>query len=237
MLFAAHKILSLKLSDHPNTLEYTSHAKYWITRWGNLIGGLPSPGAASLLLAGLPPDYKAGYQHLLKNANSKKAKIRLEEIEQYLLYIERTVIDAPSNALKIGNFGKQDKVKTPGRTRRQDLICTNCKKQGHTDTKCWFLYLELAPYGWDKQKNKVKEICKTSIARSGKANEWPNEWLLDSGAEIHLTNIADRFDIYRLYHMEIAGIDDRTIQAIGIGSITFLTPHGLVQVTEVLYVP
>lgn len=234
LISATFKVQRLRREDHTNMVEYCAHAKYWIMRMSELgESQLPSDVCASLMVLGLPDEYRSAWERIPENADSSGKHMRLEDMESALIRSEvvQESVSSSSNALKVGNFGKQDKSKSPSGGKRERSKCEHCSKMGHKKEKCWSLHPELMPEDYKKDR---KEVLRVSVKKVATDDD---EWVLDSGAEVHITHQRHRFDTYQNSSISISGIDNRQIKAKGRGSVSFNTPHGVVQVTDVIHVP
>ena len=233
LIAATFKVQRMRREDHPSMVEYCAHAKYWIMRMSELgEERLPSDVCASLMVLGLPDEYRSAWERIPENADASNVHMRLEDMESALIRSETVQESVSANALKVGSFGKQEKARSPARQGNWP-VCEHCGKIGHRQGKCWKLHPEMKA-ARDNDKKDQKEVLRASIRMVATDDD---EWLLDSGAEVHITHQRHRFDTYRPCSTPISGIDNRRFQARGVGEVSFKTPYGIVQVTGVVHVP
>jgi hypothetical protein len=143
-------------------------------------------------------------------------------------------------------------TKTDSTNNRSQLICTCCKKTGHTETRCFFKHPELRP-PWFKnpeiaantdpdtnnntkpskiQGNSAQLVstptpADTSWTYAFAANTYGkflpfSSWLLDSGCTQHMTSDRNVFTTYDSASTVVSFPNSTTITAIGIGTIRLL---------------
>ena len=109
-------------------------------------------------------------------------KLEASEVRNILLEEERkqAAITKGPNASpeQSGKQGEEDK--SAGREKRNGKYCTNCKKDGHDDDRCWLLHPELSTKPPCSACGKVghgKDICWKSHPEIAPA--WLQEQLLE----------------------------------------------------------
>ena len=131
----------------------------------------------------------------------------------------------------------------------EKMMCTNCKKEGHTISRCWAEGGRAEGKGpkWSKSKVDLKGKQKESLANVAKGDQSPSpllaiyvlhdkdalisrdtstslnmiQFIVDSGASVHMSHHHSYFSSYQKINppKHIWVANNWTIEAIGIGNI------------------
>ena len=157
-------------------------------------------------------------EQLYANLIDESRRLEAKEDNYSLLTKRRTTIIKKNTK---GNFIKK---------------CTYCSKLGHLEDTCFKKYLNKKE---DFIKSKSDEITlATTALPSTRLSTITGHWVLDSGATSHICYNKDYFKELRPITTSIQwGQSSTIIKATGVGTISISTPIGILNITDVLYVP
>jgi hypothetical protein len=249
-LVASQSILNAKPSQYKNINEYIGFIRQQQDILAYLGEKINQMFLASIVINSLPEEYKQLWMQVLGQADIMDHSFTFEEVAKILVHEHnrKKVLSGKDNtnedsskALRVGNFGRQDKK--GGSKGSSRVECKNCKR-AHKTEKCWHNHPDQAPDWWNKNKDdkgsKDEEREKDKKDRAYRATQTSQnnkEWFLDSGAEIHVTGDSSVFSTYTPRESEVYGFDGITTKAVGVGSVVFHTNEGQVTLYNVHYVP
>ena len=141
---------------------------------GNVDQLLPEEFLVAAVIMGLPDETR---KICLGWSNKKLGSMQ---------YLETKLTAGSSwNPIEINGVKDQSKKKNfeRGKSGKPVRTCTHCGKNGHDNARCWELHPEMKP----KRSNAVEvlAVCKAYEVNAVEQNE---NFLLDSGSEVHICN-------------------------------------------------
>src|SRR3990167_4359224 len=137
---------------------------------------LPEEFLVAAVIMGLPEDIR---KICLGWSNKKLSSME---------YLETKLTTGTAwNPIEINGLKDKRKDSSKERPRRRIRTCSHCGKTGHDKERCWELHPELKP-----KKSNAVEVLSVSKALQINSVEGSNQFLLDSGSEVHICNDEKR---------------------------------------------
>jgi hypothetical protein len=134
-----------------------------------------------------------------------------------------------SNSKEEKTLNSKGPTKSYNNSKKDTTICNFCKKKGHEENSCW-----------SKNSKKDNITLSTTIlsTNTSSSNYITTEFVLDSGATVHICYIKELFNFIKPTRTYIRwGNKDSSIIATGIGNIDIYLENTLVTITNVLFIP
>jgi hypothetical protein len=156
-------------------------------------------------------------------------------------------LDYPTNI----EMSMQSNKITKLNSKKRVISCNYCNLKGHLESKCFKKYPSLRKElnftktinysNLDNNSSKVETILNSSKLSSSSKSKTIIDFILDSGATIHISYRRDIFTTIRPTNTIVKwGNSNRIIKAKGIGDINVYftsNPSKLVKIKDVLYIP
>ena len=196
---------------------------------------IPTKLILAWILNNLTPEYENFTSIITQNLRVNNT-IDLEQLYANLLDESRRLGSKEDNYSLItkGKIAKSTLNKTSKR-------CTYCKRTGHLEDTCFKKdpskrkdYKSNTPYPTIKDEVTLA----TTALPTTKLSAITGNWVLDSGATSHICYNKAYFKDLRQSNTSIQwGQTTTIIKAAGIGTISINTPIGVINITDVLYIP
>lgn len=239
-IYILRQIMSQKVNEGTDIEKHITKMTELFQRLFSLGDMDPEFFKSAALLGSLPESYNGLVTALEARSDGKlNAKVVTEKIiAEYRRRKEKEQMDVESEtAMKASTFTKNPK----------DITCFFCKKKGHFKRKCT-KYKDWLAKSKGTSENDKKQ--KANIITNEDSDEYlfmasfiDNEWLIDSGATCHITNLKNNFvDFSEENHDKVHVLNDQVLYSKGIGTIPIKVVNAnnevsSVLITGVLYVP
>lgn len=222
------KLCSIQLVDYKSVEEYVSDIVSTAHKLNNIGFNVGDEWVGSLLLKGLPENYKPMIMSIGSSGVSISAdKIKMKILQDVTIDKEASKDSALISA-KFKKFKKKGKVIGPGKSGESKTTCYNCGGVGHISTNCSSVKKD---QGRKSNENKSLFTALSAGFRS-------NEWIIDSGASAHMSKSLENFNRINEFKGKIRIADNNLLNAFGKGDVNLrFQDQGTVVIKDVLHVP
>ena len=222
MVTTMSKLVEAKYTNFKSANEYIAYLREHSNRLAEFNVPLLDFHLAAFLTHGLPKEMEPFYIQILHGADRAGENPTFDELAQAISRKDSKESKESNKALKVGNFGKQNKSK--GGYKGGKPKCDHCKGL-HKKEKCWYLHPDLRPQKWEAPNKDLlpkseKEKEKTTLMDTTRMGNQTG-WQLDSAVDIHITGNRSILHSYTARERTICGINRSNIISHGVGSVTF----------------
>ena len=222
-------LVTAQLSKHNSVEEYVNEIVTTAHKLKGLGFDVPDEWVGTLMLAGLPDEYKP----MIMGIESSGTAITADSIKTKLLQdVKDTKAGASTSALT-AFLTKWAKKKGPR--------CHNCGKIGHLAKVCWSKK-KGAGENSQKEETKLKNSRNEKTFAAFLTTVKNGDWYVDSCSTVHLTNDSSNLQNEKsCANIEISGINSSSVEAEAIGQVQIpvKTEDGVDRITanDVIYAP
>ena len=197
---------------------------------------LPTKLILAWILNNLTPEYENFTSIITQGLRVNSNNLDLEQLYANLIDESRRLGSKEDNYSLITKGSTKGPTKAFNKgTTKAFKKCNYCKKLGHLENT----YFKKDPTKRKDYKAKEEDITlATTALPSTRLSTINGKWVLDSGATSHICYNKEFFTELRPITRVIQwGQTTTFIQATGIGTISVNTPIGVLNITDVLFVP
>ena len=251
-VYLRRRFFNVKLQDGTTMQTHINHVRDLADQLFNIGAGVSDEDIAMTLLCSLPETYDYLIVALESRSSEEltsdfvsarliaEEKRKEESINSNVGGVNANYANYPNsqgkpnngNAFNHGNgdvamFAKGNKMY--GKSSKPMIKCNHCSKKGHTEDKCYMKHGY--PVGHPRHGNSVNTANIASVSVNNAVlhafvatnnNTKVCDWLIDSGASMHLCNNRNYFDnaSYKpIQHRNVILGNNECIQAIGVGDV------------------
>ena len=252
-LSARRKFYTATMTENESVLQFSNRIRQLASTLKNMNVSVSDSEKAMALLNGLPDEYHPLIS-ALDSIDSDGQELKWDHIKSRVLQEEQRIKTRHENAhakseaaaLITKTASTTSCANCHRKPSRSHRFCNHCKKEGHTESKCWIKFPHLNPrnktaiFAYHKDENPA--VCLMAKYEESDIPKNSKDWFIDSACSMHMTFDKNLFSSYTPGGHSPVCLGNRTTASVaGSGNVTLNIVlngrHRKCKLENVLHVP